>query len=95
MGSLPQPRGVIDRPILELLTLGKKRLKTLKTIIFLNYSGFGMSLLLKTYWARRLCWPPAGKLWISGIQNFETLISLISVSISAKGPKKANKNIDF
>ena len=33
--------------------------------------------LLKTYWARRLCWPPAGKLWISGILNFETLIFLI------------------
>ena len=32
--------------------------------------------MLKTYWARRLCWPPAGKLWISGIQNFETLIFL-------------------
>ena len=33
--------------------------------------------LLETYWARRLCWPPAGKFWISGIQNFETLIFVI------------------
>ena len=33
--------------------------------------------LLKTYWARRLCSPPAGKLWISGIQKVETLIFLI------------------
>ena len=30
--------------------------------------------LLTTYWARRLCWPPAGKFWIPGIQHFETLI---------------------
>ena len=33
--------------------------------------------LLKTYWARRLCWPAARKLRNSGIQNFETLIFLI------------------
>ena len=33
--------------------------------------------LLKTYWARRLCWPPAGKNWIAGIQKVETLIFLI------------------
>ena len=33
--------------------------------------------LLKTYWVRRLCWPPAGKLWISGIQKVETLIFVI------------------
>ena len=34
-------------------------------------------VLLKSYWARRLCWPPAGKLWISGIRNFGTLIFVI------------------
>ena len=33
--------------------------------------GCGM---LKTYWARRLCWPPAGKLQNSGIQKVEILI---------------------
>ena len=31
---LPKPRGVIDRPILGLLTLGEKRLGALKTIFF-------------------------------------------------------------
>ena len=32
------------------------------------------SLLLKTYRREGLRWPPAGKLWISGIQKVETLI---------------------
>ena len=41
-----------------------------------NIAGEG-SGLLKTYWARRLCWPAARKLRNSGIQNFETLIFLI------------------
>ena len=64
--------------------MGKKRLTALKTIFFKFYSGFGRPLLeywvgearflLKTYWARRLCWPAARKLRNSGIQNFETLI---------------------
>ena len=40
-GPLPQPRGVIDRHILELLTLDKKGLEAVRTIFFWLYSGFG------------------------------------------------------
>ena len=40
--------------------------------------------MLKTYWARRLCWPAARKLRNSGIQNFETRIFLILAQKNAK-----------
>ena len=61
---------------------GWRRLKPSFFIIYLAPSGAKYLIywdmegrfLLRTYWARRLCWPPAGKFWISGIQKVETLI---------------------
>ena len=49
-------------------------------------------LLLKTYLARSLCWPPAGKLWISGFQNFETLIFVILESNFVLRPQTEGPN---
>ena len=48
-----------------------------KPAFFWIYSSLEGRFLLKTYWSRRLCWPPAGKLRTSGIQNFETRIFVI------------------
>ena len=44
MGALPQPRGVIDRPILELLTFGSNRAFGLKPAFSIFFGRFSIYL---------------------------------------------------